>query len=84
MAASARTVQCSLRRAVGPALVVILGATGTGKSKLAIEIGKRLQGEIISADSMQVGRLSTRGEIVLDMAALLLLLLLSLMIKPQD
>ncbi|KAK2921300.1 tRNA dimethylallyltransferase isoform X2 [Channa argus] len=53
MAASTR-VQCALRRAVVPSLVVILGATGTGKSKLAIEIGKRLQGEIISADSMQV------------------------------
>lgn len=37
-----------------PSLIVILGATGTGKSKLAIELGKRLQGEIISADSMQV------------------------------
>lgn len=55
MAASARGVQCAVRRAMVPSLVVILGATGTGKSKLAIEIGKRLQGEIISADSMQVG-----------------------------
>ncbi|XP_044027277.1 tRNA dimethylallyltransferase isoform X2 [Siniperca chuatsi] len=54
MAASARSVQCALRRATIPSLVVILGATGTGKSKLAIEIGKRLQGEVISADSMQV------------------------------
>ncbi|KAM6974333.1 tRNA dimethylallyltransferase [Tautogolabrus adspersus] len=54
MAASALSVQCALRRAMVPSLVVILGATGTGKSKLAIEIGKRLQGEIISADSMQV------------------------------
>ncbi|KAM9340361.1 tRNA dimethylallyltransferase [Symphorus nematophorus] len=54
MAASARSVQGSLRRVMVPSLVVILGATGTGKSKLAIEIGKRLQGEIISADSMQV------------------------------
>jgi tRNA dimethylallyltransferase len=35
-------------------LVVILGCTGTGKSKLAIEIGKQIGGEIISADSMQV------------------------------
>ena len=35
-------------------LVVILGSTGTGKSKLAIEIGKRVGGEILSADSMQV------------------------------
>uniref|UniRef100_A0A3B3VJ71 tRNA dimethylallyltransferase n=1 Tax=Poecilia latipinna TaxID=48699 RepID=A0A3B3VJ71_9TELE len=54
MAASTLSVQCVLRRAMAPSLVVILGATGTGKSKLAIEIGKRLQGEIISADSMQV------------------------------
>ncbi|XP_036000822.1 tRNA dimethylallyltransferase isoform X2 [Fundulus heteroclitus] len=54
MAASTLGVQCVLRRAMVPSLVVILGATGTGKSKLAIEIGKRLQGEIISADSMQV------------------------------
>uniref|UniRef100_A0A4W4G7Y9 tRNA dimethylallyltransferase n=1 Tax=Electrophorus electricus TaxID=8005 RepID=A0A4W4G7Y9_ELEEL len=44
----------ALGKAIIPPLVVILGATGTGKSKLAIEIGKRLQGEIISADSMQV------------------------------
>lgn len=51
MAASTRV----LHRAMAPSLVVILGATGTGKSKLAIEIGKRLHGEIISADSMQVG-----------------------------
>ncbi|XP_078356979.1 LOW QUALITY PROTEIN: tRNA dimethylallyltransferase-like [Oculina patagonica] len=35
-------------------LVVILGSTGTGKSKLAIEIGKIIGGEILSADSMQV------------------------------
>lgn len=74
MAASARSVQAAVRRAMVPSLVVILGATGTGKSKLAIEIGKRLQGEIISADSMQVGRLSPRGNApgVLDMAAIVL------------
>lgn len=35
-------------------LVVILGATGTGKSKLAIQVAKRFDGEIISADAMQV------------------------------
>ncbi|XP_062889703.1 tRNA dimethylallyltransferase [Mobula hypostoma] len=35
-------------------LVVILGATGTGKSRLALELGRRLRGEIVSADSMQV------------------------------
>jgi tRNA dimethylallyltransferase len=33
---------------------VILGATGTGKSTLALQLGQRLGGEIVSADSMQV------------------------------
>ncbi|KAM4872316.1 tRNA dimethylallyltransferase isoform 2-T2 [Thomomys bottae] len=35
-------------------LVVILGATGTGKSTLALQLGQRFGGEIVSADSMQV------------------------------
>lgn len=35
-------------------LVVVLGATACGKSKLAIELARRFGGEIISADSMQV------------------------------
>ncbi|XP_071163716.1 tRNA dimethylallyltransferase-like isoform X2 [Mytilus edulis] len=35
-------------------LVIILGATGSGKSKLALEIGRLFNGEIISADSMQI------------------------------
>jgi polynucleotide 5'-kinase involved in rRNA processing len=35
-------------------VVVILGATGSGKSKLAIEIARQFVGEILSADSMQV------------------------------
>ncbi|KAF6199898.1 hypothetical protein GE061_006196 [Apolygus lucorum] len=35
-------------------LVVILGPTGVGKSKLSLELAKRFSGEIISADSMQV------------------------------
>lgn len=35
-------------------LIVILGATGSGKSKLGIEIARKFNGEIISADSMQV------------------------------
>ncbi|XP_018615419.2 tRNA dimethylallyltransferase isoform X2 [Scleropages formosus] len=52
----AAAVLSSVSRRVVPPLVVILGATGTGKSKLAIEIGKRRGGEIISADSMQVYR----------------------------
>jgi tRNA A37 N6-isopentenylltransferase MiaA len=34
--------------------VVVLGSTGTGKSKLALEIASKFSGEIISTDSMQV------------------------------
>lgn len=35
-------------------LIVILGSTGTGKTKLSLELAERFGGEIISADSMQV------------------------------
>ncbi|XP_024886056.1 tRNA dimethylallyltransferase isoform X1 [Temnothorax curvispinosus] len=35
-------------------ILVILGATGSGKSRLSIELARRFSGEIISADSMQV------------------------------
>lgn len=35
-------------------IIVILGATGTGKSKLALEVAKKFNGEVISADAMQV------------------------------
>ena len=35
-------------------LVVITGPTAVGKTKLSIELAKRIGGEIISADSMQV------------------------------
>uniref|UniRef100_A0A8C3YJ28 tRNA dimethylallyltransferase n=1 Tax=Catagonus wagneri TaxID=51154 RepID=A0A8C3YJ28_9CETA len=41
-------------------LVVILGATGTGKSTLALQLGQRLGGEIISADSMQPQEMGTK------------------------
>lgn len=35
-------------------LIVVLGATACGKTKLAIDLARRFGGEIISADSMQV------------------------------
>ena len=35
-------------------IVVILGATGAGKSKLALELAAKYGGEIISADAMQM------------------------------
>lgn len=37
-------------------LLVIGGATGTGKSDVAVECALRLNGEVISADSMQIYR----------------------------
>ncbi|KAK4398327.1 tRNA dimethylallyltransferase 9 [Sesamum angolense] len=37
-------------------VVVISGPTGAGKSRLALELAKRLNGEIVSADSVQVYR----------------------------
>lgn len=37
-------------------LIVIVGATGTGKSALAVTLAKRFGGEVISADSRQVYR----------------------------
>lgn len=39
-----------------PRLLVILGPTSIGKSRAAIDIAKRVNGEIISADSLQVYR----------------------------
>ncbi|MCR5100655.1 MAG: tRNA (adenosine(37)-N6)-dimethylallyltransferase MiaA [Butyrivibrio sp.] len=35
-------------------LIVVTGPTAVGKTKLSIELAKRINGEIISADSMQV------------------------------
>lgn len=37
-----------------PRVVILLGPTGVGKSKLAIDLAEEFGGEIVSADSMQV------------------------------
>lgn len=37
-------------------LVAVVGATGTGKSALALELATRLDGEIVGADAMQLYR----------------------------
>lgn len=37
-----------------PKVIVIAGPTASGKSRLAVELAKRINGEIISADSMQI------------------------------
>ena len=42
-------------------LVIILGATGVGKTSLAIELAQRLNGEIVGADSRQIYRFMDIG-----------------------
>ena len=37
-----------------PLVVVVVGPTASGKTSLAIEIAKKYDGEIVSADSMQI------------------------------
>ena len=37
-------------------IIVILGPTGVGKTKMSVELAKRLKGEVINADSTQVYR----------------------------
>ncbi|GAW91493.1 tRNA (adenosine(37)-N6)-dimethylallyltransferase MiaA [Calderihabitans maritimus] len=42
-------------------LVVIVGPTAVGKSKIAVEVAGKIDGEIVSADSMQVYRFMDIG-----------------------
>ena len=35
-------------------VIAVVGPTASGKTKLAVEIAKRYNGEIVSADSMQI------------------------------
>ena len=37
-----------------PKVIVICGPTASGKTALSIELAKRIDGEIVSADSMQI------------------------------
>lgn len=49
------TFQCSASaKPKKEKVIVISGPTGAGKSRLALELAKKLNGEIISADSVQV------------------------------
>ncbi len=48
----------------GPYLVAILGPTGIGKTRLAIQLAKHFSSEIISADSRQVYKEMTVGTAV--------------------
>ena len=42
-------------------VIVICGPTASGKTKLSIELAKKLNGEIVSADSMQIYKDMTIG-----------------------
>lgn len=51
-----------------PFVAAIVGATGTGKSQIALEVADRLGGTVISADSMQVYRGMDVGTAKIPMA----------------
>ena len=55
---SENQMNCGLENTPGdkPPLIILTGPTAVGKSALSIELAKRVGGEIISADSMQVYR----------------------------
>ena len=44
-----------------PKVIVICGPTASGKTALSIELAKKINGEIISADSMQIYKEMNRG-----------------------
>jgi tRNA dimethylallyltransferase len=48
--------QSMLEMTVSPPILVILGPTASGKSALALAVARRVGGEILSVDSMQVYR----------------------------
>ena len=48
------TTACSVSAPKKEKVIVVSGPTGAGKSRLALELAKLLNGEIISADSVQV------------------------------
>lgn len=37
-----------------PKILVVLGPTGVGKTKLSVQLAQQFNGEIVNADSMQV------------------------------
>ncbi len=43
-----------MKKGIKPKIIVIIGSTASGKSDVAVEIAKKVKGEIISADSRQV------------------------------
>lgn len=41
---------------ISKSIVAIIGTTGSGKSRLAVDIARTFKGEVINADAMQVYR----------------------------
>lgn len=52
---------CAIESSITPPIVAIVGPTAVGKSRMAMELAERFDGEIISADSRQVYRLLDIG-----------------------
>ena len=48
-------------------LVIITGPTGIGKTELSLELAKKYNGEIISADSMQIYKKLNIGTAKIDL-----------------
>eukprot|EP00854_Cymbomonas_tetramitiformis_P003013 gene3013-3830_t len=59
---------CTTRDTGPPFVVVVLGATGVGKSRLAIDIASEVDGEVVNADALQVyaGLSITTNQIIDD------------------
>ena len=51
---NSENMRSSLLRSTTTPIVIVLGATGAGKSKLALELAQKFGGEVISADAMQM------------------------------
>ena len=44
----------AFRKSIAPSTIIILGPTGSGKTRISIEVAKAINGEIISADSRAI------------------------------
>ncbi len=43
-----------LKKMAEPPVIVVVGATATGKTDLSVAIARQLQGEVVNADALQV------------------------------
>ena len=73
----ARVMAIGVGNASTAAAVVITGPTGIGKSTVAVELARRIGGEIISADSVQVLKDGAKGDSINQQQQLSLSILLA-------